>query len=707
MTHRTPPLIRQTNAGECGLACVAMICNFYGLKLGLPEFRRRFPVSSRGVNLKTLINLTDDLGFNSRPVKCELSHLASLSTPAILHWDLNHFVVLAAKRRTRNGHSFKILDPAAGEQWTDPAELSKHFTGIALELAPSDKFTKVSAEPRLTITQLWRDSSGLWSTGWRVVGLAILMQLFVLVSPLQLQLAIDNAMAAQDHDLNLALLLGFLCFWAINVGATFLRGQLILNITSAISLHTAVNLFRHTVFLPSTWFEKRHIGDVTSRFAALQPINDFLSKGIVSSAVDGTLGISTLALMLFYSPILALIALSAVTIYVALKLLSHSAARTLNLSCLTLQAREATNFLETIRGINTVKVFCQERNRQRLWHNIKSSFAYDKDRLDRFNSAFESVNASVVSLESLISVYASVLLVMNGTLSLGMILAFQILKRTFVGSSIRLTDQYLSFKLLDVHLDQLSDIVFAEPEPETKISERPQTLGAVELRDISYQYGQNEPLILHSINLTIRSGESIAIVGPSGAGKTTLIKILTCLLTPTSGDILIDGHPVAKYGVRRFRDQLGVVNQEETLFVGSIADNISFFDIDRDEAWLVQCCRTAQIHDAIIRMPMQYETPLGDIGSALSGGQKQRIFLARALYKRPSILVLDEAMSNLDIETELLVAQAVRDISIARIIVSHRPETIRGADRVFQVSKGLLEEVTSQIKSSHLLSATQ
>jgi ATP-binding cassette subfamily B protein RaxB len=276
---------------------------------------------------------------------------------------------------------------------------------------------------------------------------------------------------------------------------------------------------------------------------------------------------------------------------------------------------------------------------------------------------------------------------MEGRLTVGMLFAFFAYKETFAARVSGLIDKAVDLKMLRLQGERLADIVLTAPEADTAMPGREVGTG-IELRDVHFRYADGEPEVLRGLSLTIEPGESVAIVGPSGCGKSTLLKLMLGIHEPTSGVVLVGGVPLPRLGLRAWRDQVGVVMQDEPLFSGSVADNISFFAADPDPEWLRQCARVAAVHDEIEAMTMGYHTLIGDMGTALSGGQKQRILLARALYKRPRILMLDEATSALDIERERVVNQGVRQLALTRVLVAHRPETIASAGRVIALQEG-------------------
>ncbi|MCX7291912.1 peptidase domain-containing ABC transporter [Janthinobacterium sp.] len=690
MFNARAEVIRQSVAGECGLSCLAMIASHFGLKVDLHILRRRFPLSARGLSLKALIGIADQLAFHSRALRADVPALDKLQLPAILHWDLSHYVVLEKVQSSVNGTIFTIADPARGRICCDQEELSRHFTGIVLELLPAAKFTKGNFVQRLKIQQLWTRVTGVSAAVTRILSLSLVMQIAALALPFCMQIAIDSAYPNQDTALLAVLALGFSGIVLLNVASSWLRSRLVISLNNSVSLQSAINLFRHTIFLPVSWFERRHLGDVVSRFNSLQPISDVLSRGLVSALVDGVLALTTLCLMVIYSPLLTFMAVVVLLTYLLLKLAYFHSLKSMNISLLTAQSQEASSFIENIRGIETIKAFCQEKNRQRIWQNRKSEYISASTKFGFMSSGFDAANALLTGIESIAFTYISIRMAIDGLITLGMVFAFQAFKQNFLGSALRLIDQGVNFVLLQVHLDRLGEIVFETPEHESEPTEADMLLGPfeIELRNVSFSYGAGLPHVFQDVSFTIRSAEVVAIIGPSGAGKTTLLKIMSGLLEPTTGEVLINGVRMSTFGIRRYRSLIGVMNQEDTLFSGSLAENISFFDPDYDMEHVKNCAEMAAIHSDILSMNLKYDSPVGDMGSSLSGGQKQRILLARTLYKLPKCLLLDEGTAHLDLPTEAKVNQALRKLGMTRVIVAHRPDTISLAERTITVANG-------------------
>lgn len=691
------PSILQTEVAECGLACLAMVSTYHGYKTDLATLRRKFPISLRGVTLQTLIQIADQMDFACRPLRLELEELDQLQTPTILHWDMNHFVVL---KKVHQNYII-IHDPAQGVRKVPMKEVSEHFTGIALELTPTPKFEEKDEVRRIPFATFWSRMVGLKRLMVRVFLLSIVLQIFSIISPLYVQTIVDNVLLSFDTNLLVVLALGFGLIMLIEVATTALRSYVVLMFSSMLSIQMATNLFRHLIRLPLPFFEKRHIGDIVSRFGSLASIEGFLTQGIVQAVVDGLMSIATLTMMFIYSAKLALVVIAAVTLYGIIRFIWYRPFRRINEEVIVTKAKESSNFMETIRGVQSIKVFGKESQRQVLWQNRYADSMNTGIRKSKMGIVFSSSNALLFGIENIVVVYFAAMLVMSpeGAFSIGMLYAFMSYKQQFTQRAAALIENLIELKMLGLHLERLGDIALEPQEAqENDMLESKPIEGNIALENIDFRYNENEPLVLKNISLNIKAGESVAIIGPSGCGKTTLMKIMMGLFTAESGKVLIDGQELDKLGHRNFREQFGAVMQNDQLLSGSMSENIAFFETEIDQARIEEAAKMAVIDQDIQRMPMSYNTLIGDMGTSLSGGQKQRVLLARALYKQPKVLFLDEATSHLDVALEQAVNHAVKSLNMTRIIIAHRPETIQSADRILILTpEGIVEQTKEQL----------
>lgn len=684
-------LVRQTEVSECGLACLAMVANFHGLDIDLGSLRRRFQPSMRGAALKSLIAIADQMGFAPRAVKLPLEEVANLNMPAVLHWDLNHYVVLEQVKRGRA----LIHNPDGTSKWYRLSELSKFFTGVALELRPADNFEPADKRERLRLSQLWRRMSGLKRALVQTLVLSIVLQAFVLASPYYMQVAIDQALPALDRDLLTVLALGFGLFTLINAGATLLRSFVLLSAGTSLSFGIAANIARKLFRLPVSWFEKRHVGDVLSRFQSIQPIQQALTQGAVVAIVDGALAVLTLVVMFFYSPRLAFVALVAFGLYLIVRLVSFSFEREASEAAIIAASKEQSTMIESLRGITTLRLFNREAARHALWQTKLTDSVNAGVGSARIGLWQVTANTLIFGLETVITIWLAIGFVIEGGFSVGMVFAYIAYKTQFLQKSASLVDQAIAFRMLSLHLERLSDIAMSEDDISVGPSATAQTelKGGIELKNVTYRYSPTDPLVLHGVDLVVEPGAHVAITGPSGGGKSTLVKILLGLVEPDGGEMLIDGQPLNRFGHKAYHDQLGAVLQDDSLFAGSLAENIALFDDSPDMTRIHAAASAAAIHDDVARMPMGYETLVGDMGSTLSGGQKQRVLLARALYRAPKLLVMDEGTAHLDAQTEQSVNKAIAGMGITRIVIAHRAETIQAADRILFAVGGKLIEI--------------
>jgi ATP-binding cassette subfamily B protein RaxB len=683
-TRRRLPVFLQTEAAECGLAALGMIACFHGHRLDLAELRRRFTVSLKGATLAYLLQIAGRLHLAPRPVRLELEELGRLATPCILHWDLNHFVVL----KSADARGAVIHDPAVGLRRLNTAEVSKHFTGIALELSPTADFRAADDRRRVRLRDLLGPVTGLKRALAQIFLLALALQAITVVTPFYMQWAVDGAVVSADRDLLTVLGLGFLMLAVIQVGISILRSWVVLYLSTTLNLQWVANVFSHLLRLPVSYFEKRHLGDVVSRFGAVNTIQRTLTSSFVEALIDGVMAVATLAMMLVYSALLTAIAVGAVGLYGVLRGLFYGPLRRATEEYIVHTAKQQSHFLETVRGVQSIKLFGRQEARRSRWLNLVVDAVNQDLVTQKLGLGFRAANGLVFGVERIAIVWLGAALILDSAFSVGMLFAFVAYKEQFSARVAGLVDKLIDLRMLGLQGERLADIVLTPPEQESPTHAVDAIEAGLEARALSFRYSDTEPFVLLNCSFSVAPGESVAVVGPSGGGKTTLVKLMLGLLPPTDGKILAGGVDIRKLGIDRYRKLVGTVMQDDQLFAGSIADNISFFDPSPDQGAIERFARLASVHDDIAAMPMAYNTLIGDMGAALSGGQKQRILLARALYKQPRILFLDEATSALDVQKERAVNDAIRSLNLTRIIIAHRPETIASAERVIVLQGG-------------------
>lgn len=720
------PSILQSEQSECGLACIAMIASYHGYDIDLASLRRHFPVSASGLSFDEMAEISGDIGLNSRALRADIEELGEVSLPCVIHWGGNHFVVLKA---IKNNY-YSIVDPEFGERKIKVDDFRRHFTGVLLELYPSTSFAPARLRRRLQMRDLWSKTQGLWLSLSQILLLSLLVQALTVISPLYIQIVVDMVLQKNQAELLKPVALGFSLVILTQALSGLLRSFAIFHLSSRLSVQMGANLFRHLIRLPLNYFIKRHLGDISSRFDSLQRVREMMTNGIVRIFLDGLMALVTLGAMLYYSPLLSIIACGVVVIYVGVRIVSMNFVKQMENERVIASAVERTHFLETLRVMQTIKVFQKESDRQTQWLNKLVGVVNKEVRAAKWNASFTSINTILFGLENIVIIYFCVILVKDGSLSLGMFFAFLMLKSSFVSAINNLISLFVEFRMFDVHFERISDIVFTEKELTSDMSTEASAtnlddefepikgvvkavssppwqseqssagemlvnmtplnkvkkilVGNITVENLSFRFEGKKSYAFRGISFEVEAGQTVAITGPSGCGKSTLLKCLMGLIQPSEGRILIDGQELG--GLSDYRCQIAGVMQDDQLISGSIAENIAFFANEIDWEHLYRCAQIAAIHSDIMTMTMQYDTLVGDLGGSLSGGQKQRLILARAIYRKPRILFMDEATSHLDVSNEMLVNNHINQLSLTRVLVAHRPETVRSAGCIIEMT---------------------
>lgn len=701
------PIIRQTESAECGLACLAMVASWYGLKTDLAALRERFAISTQGMTLQRLIECAWNISLSPRAVRLEPEDLKSLNLPCVLHWNMNHFVVLHQVR----GSKLVIHDPDRGKIILPIKEVGKHFTGIALELVPTADFISRDERKKIRLRQLTGKTPGLFSAMVRIIIFALALEILALGSPLFNQMIIDEVLVAADHTLLTVIIIASLLLSSTQLLLSLARQWASITMSVNFNMQWTARVFHHLIRLPLTWYDARSKGSINARFGAIDTIQTALTTQILEGILDALLVVTSLGMMLLYSPEMTLIAIATAVFYGVLRALWYPSFRQAAEDAWDADARESGHFLETLNGILSLRINGVMAHREAAWLNLNVTRRNTQLHQSRLGMYYDVAHTLVGSLVSALILWKGAGEVLNGTFTVGMLVAYLSYQGRFTSSISSLTDKFFSWRMLDVYNERLADIVTAPAEDQQP---HPKDVHMLELTpngipifpcsalhknhvplsivNIAFSHKGNSAQVIKNVSLTLNPGEIVAVTGKSGCGKSTLVKLILGIHVPEVGTVISFGIPHTHPDYFQVRQRIGTVLQDDHLFRGSIADNIIFFNETRDQERMKQCACLALIDADIMAMPMGYQTLVGETGGGLSGGQKQRILLARALYKNPGFLLLDEATSHLDVESEIIISQTLRQTGIPILLIAHRPETLASADRVLILERGELHE---------------
>lgn len=683
MFGKRVPLILQTEAPECGIACVAMIASFHGFRTDLSAMRLRLSPSMKGVTLRHIATIAETMKMSARGVQASLTALGQLRLPAILHWDMNHFVVLT---RVAGGR-ITVHDPARGKRVLRLADASKHYTGVAMEMQPTADFAPRDEREKVSAWQLLAAAGGMQGTIAQMLLLSVVLEVFAIAAPFFVQLVIDRVVVGRDVDLLTLLGLGFALLALLQVVTTAVRSWLGVYLSTHLNVRLLDGLFGQLLKLPLAWFEKRHIGDIVSRFRSVDAIQRTLTLTFLETVIDGLMVVLTLFVMFWYSAQLTAIVLGAAVLYGLVRWGFYNAQRNAADEQIIHEAKSNTHFIETLRGMLAIKLNLRESERRAAYQNLVVEHTNAGVRVQTIGLLHKAANGMIFGLENVAVIWLAATLVLEGRFSVGMLFGFLAFKMLFLTRVNALVDKSIEFRMLDLHAERIADIALARPEAgAAAMAEPPAGPLTIEARALGFSYGV-EGFAFRNVDFRVQPGETVAIVGPSGSGKTTLVKVLVGLFDRSEGLLTVCGRDVRDWDRGAYRSRVSVVLHEDQLFVGTIEDNISFFDPQHDPERVRECARLAMIDRDVEAMPMQYNTIVGSLGHALSTGQKQRVLLARALYRRPQILFLDEAFDQLDLALEQRITVGLRQVGVGLVVVSHRPDTVRDVDRVVRLGE--------------------
>jgi ATP-binding cassette subfamily B protein len=687
------PFFAQQSASDCGAACLVMIMNYWGKRVSVNRLREIANVNRDGASLKGLMTAAESFGFSTRPVKANLEGLAKQSLPAIAHWEGKHFIVVWEITRKQ----VIIGDPAIGQLTLKREDFVTKWTGFVLLLEPTLKFHQTE-EHKTSLWQFWELVKPHWFILLEVFIASLFIQIFGLITPIFTQLILDRVVVQGSKTTLLAMGLGLLIFGVFRVAITGLRTYLLDHTANRIDLALITGFIRHTLSLPLSYFESRYVGDIISRVGENRKLQRFLSGEALSILLDLLTVFIYVAVMFRYSWKLALLSLVIVPPFFLLAVISTPFLQRISREIFSALAKESSYLIEILTGIRTVKSMATEQSVRWNWEDLLNEEVKKNFAGQVIGNQLQIVSNLIESLATVGLLWFGAYLVIENQLTIGQLVAFNMLFSRIVAPFQRLTVLWNQFQEVNIAVERINDVLEATPEENLESQLRqslPPIQGNICFDKVTFRYHpESEINVLENLSFEIKSGETIALIGRSGSGKTTISKLLLGLYPPTEGKILIDGYDITTLSLGSLRQQIGVVDQDTFLFGSTIRENISLGNPNVFLEEIIDAAKLAGIHEFIQSLPMGYETQIGEGGGLLSGGQRQRIAIARSLISNPKLLILDEATSHLDTESEKIIQTNLNKIRQNRtiIIIAHRLSTIRNADRILVLDKGILIE---------------
>jgi ABC-type bacteriocin/lantibiotic exporter with double-glycine peptidase domain len=690
MRRRRVPVLLQLNAVECGAACLAMILSYFGRATRVAQVRDQLSVGRDGASALALAGAARTMGLRVKAFSVEPASFARVPLPAIVHWEFNHFLVV---ERWSAGH-VEVVDPAVGRRRLSQEEFSAGFTGVVLVAEPGVHFERRQTEGGTG----WRAYIGHYAQHLRgamvaVIAASVLLQILGLALPLFTRTLFDNVLPYQATDLVAVFGLGAALLLLSQTVTSYVRSVLLLRLGARLDGHIMLGFFEHLLALPFRFFEQRAAGDLLMRLGSNVVIRETLTNQTLAMALDGLLVTGYLVFLFTQEASLAALVLVAGVLQVGVLLLARPRSQEVLQRELTAQALAQSYLVEALSGIATLKASGGEGRALERWTDLLVQQLNVTARRSHLSAVVDTCLLVLRLGSPLLLLWVGALRVLDGSLSLGTLLAVNLLGAMVLTSLGSLVSSGQQLQLVGVYLDRLADVLEAEPEQEVSAGlANARLAGRIELRNVGFRYAADSPWVFRNASLVIEPGQKVALVGRTGAGKSTLIKLLLGLYRPTEGEILYDDRPLEDWHHRALRRQFGVVLQEPFLFNGSVRQSISFNAPELPLERLVEAARVAAIDAEIELWPMGYETPVGEGGRAVSGGQRQRLSIARAVAHRPAVLVLDEATSHLDMRTEALIDANLGRLACTRIVAAHRLSTVANADEIVVLEEGRIVE---------------
>lgn len=686
------PYIEQQSSSDCGVACLAMIAQYWGKRLSLNGLRNLAKVGRTGATLKHLAEAAETVGFQARPVRASLNRLRD-QHPWIAHWQGDHYVVVYQVSRNH----VLIADPARGKRKLSHSVFLKDWTGFALLLSPTPELKTFKDQKEGNFFRFGHLFWSYRSTLVQIIFVSLLIQLFGLVTPLFTQIILDRVIVQKSLPMLHVFAIGLLLFSVWRVGLLAVRRYLLDYFSNRFDLTLLSGFVGHALRLPLKFFEDRQVGDVITRIQENQKVQLFLVRQAISTWLDALMAVLYLGLMFYYNWQLTLLVIALIPPFVILAAIATPWLQRISREVFNDTTEQNSQLVEMMTGVATVKALAAERDIRWRWEDRLTAMLNSQFRAEKLANGLQSVAGLINAIGSTALLWYGATLVIQGQLTIGQFVAFNLLIGNVISPILSIVDFWNELQEIVISIERLNDVFLAKPEESSQrlMLIMPPIEGQVQFDNVTFRYDDAEERnTLQNVTFSVEAGATIAIVGRSGSGKSTLVKLLQGLYHPNSGRILIDDHDLRHVSPTTLRSQLGIVPQDCFLFSGTVLENIQLYRPQYSLEQVIEVAKLAEAHSFIQDLTLGYNTRVGERGANLSGGQRQRIAIARALLGDPAILVLDEATSSLDTESERRFQQNLSRISRGRttFVIAHRLSTVRYADRILVLDRGVLVE---------------
>lgn len=688
-------LIFQTERTDCALSCITMIANYYGIEIELVTLKQRYPEYKNGMNLNEIRDILETLKMNARVLSVDNNELDKVKLPCIIHWDKNHFVVL----KKIYSNKFVIHDPEKGIVTLSKVKFFKHFNGIVIEptlciiSSISTKEEKLSSQKQKyntfnNLCFLFLLIKKCQSPVFFILLLLLIIEFANICLPQITQLIIDDAIVNSDLNLLIVASSGYFILSLIQLFVSSAKDGIIVWINAHLGYYFPVSFYNKLMSLPVSFFNSRNLGDLISRFDSIDTLKNIATMQLLNIVLDIIMMSASFVMLVIYDKYLALIILFTLFLYAVIKLFTYNLYRIFNISTIKAKARQNGSIIESVKNHQLLKLYPECNGLKGNYTQSLVEVVNNQAKASYIQMFFTGSNLFLSSLKNIAILYFGGRLVMSGTFSIGMLVAFIAYSEQFCRRTIKIIDFMMQSYISGIHIARINEVMggsskvdITEELPSFVLS----TNASLKLKNVSFEYNANTS-IFSDISIELGFGETLLISGRSGCGKSTLAKLILGLLPLSTGRISYNDITITPHNIKSFRKLTGTVLQGDSLLNGTLLYNITFDNSVSIEN-IISITEGLGIHGVINNLPMGYYSQVTDINTNLSVGQIQRILLARAIYRKPALLILDEATSNLDCESEKQVINYIASLPCTKILISHKGESYKIADKILILDK--------------------